>query len=463
MKKKLNKWKIFKLINIVLIFGLMIFYSYRLYHYWNLQKESQADVKLLVDSLLQNVSYIDQENGLIDNKNETYTYKGKTEYNYIKYSGRIFRILSIDSKKNIKIVREESDAILGQDSADDYNDTLMKTWLNDYKEENGGVYYNTLNNQDMYLAKTTECLDEIDDVENITCTKEDTTSYVSLLSLSDYEKAGGASSFLNNGENFWLVSRNTENKFWNVAEDGGLNVLEKTNAFNGIRPVLTLRYDTPILGGKGTKTDPYLVEDPKVKTEFVMDTNVGDFISYGGYTWKVIERSVESVKLALNGYVKVDGEDVLEAYNTNDKNLFENKKGSIAYYLNNEFYDSLTDNSLIETSTWYDGKIEDYDTYNYKDLYSDSVDLKVGMLKLDDLFVNEFPGIFLTSRPYGNDSNLIYTINNENKVFVNFVSEKLKVRPAIKVAGSTIIKSGKGTEAKPYKMEVVEDEQSSME
>lgn len=463
MKKKLNKWKIFKLINVIVVLFFVIFYSYRLYHFWHLQKESQADVKLLVDSLLQNVSYIDQENGLIDNKDETYTYKGQADYNYVKYSGRLFRILSIDKSKNIKIVRENSDALFGQDEADNYNDTLLKMWLNDYKKEHGGIYYNTLNNQDMYLTKETICLDKIDDVEKITCNDIDKTNYVSLLSLNDYKLAGGSEGFLNNGESYWLMSRNSDNKFWNVAIDGGLNVLEKTSSFNGIRPVVTLRNDTPVLDGKGSKTDPYIIESADTEAEFLQDTNVGDYVSYSGYTWKVIERNVEQVKLVLNGYVGSGALDVLKEYNTNEENIFENKKGSLAYYLNNEFYNSLKDNELIETSSWYYGQISDYDTYNYTDLYDKSVELKVGTLKLDDLYVNEFSNVFLTSRPYGDDQNLIYTINEENKVFVNFVSEELKVRPAINIAGSTILKSGKGTLEKPYKMEVVKDEQSSVE
>ncbi len=461
MEKKLNKWKVIMLINTVVILFFVLFYSYRLYHFWSLQMNSKEDVKLLVDSLLQNISYIDQTTGLIDNNDGTYTYKGDTKYNYIKYSGRMFRILSIDKNKNMKIVLENSDVLFGQDLAESYNDTLIQQWLNDYEISNGGIYYNTLNNQDVYLTKNTICVDKIDDVENITCETTDKTNYVSMLSLNDYKIAGGASSFLNNGESFWLLSRNSVNKLWNVATDGGLNIQEKLNSFYGVRPVVTLKSTTAVYKGNGTEENPYLIENPKAKTEFLMDTNIGDYVTYSGYTWKIIDRSVEKVKLALDGYIKVDDKEVLKSYNSK-VNTMENKQGTLTYYLNNDFYNSLENNDLIETSTWYYGKITDYSTYKYTDLYSNSVDLKVGTLKLDDLYANEYGDIFLSSRPYGDD-NLIYTINEENKVFVNFVTAELKVRPVINIAGSAILDSGKGTINKPYVLEVLEDEQSSAE
>ena len=453
-KRKLKKYVLFNTINTIIILFFVCFYGYRLVYYYKAEhgKKANEDV-LLVDELLKHVSMIDKSNGLVEEEDKTHLYKGTVKNNYVKYSGRLFRIVGIDEDNNITLVSDSSETLF-MPGATEYKDSYFKEWLNPIQDKkNTGIYLNTLNKPDEYLEKVSTCYDKVNDLENITCKDTDNSEYITLLSLNDYKTAGGANSYLNNAEDYFLVSQNADNYYWYVASDGGIQVGNKVNDEHGVRVVIKLRNSTIAYGGSGYKSNPYIIE--KKTTKDLVNADISSYVTYNDYTWRIIGRDEEKVKVVLDGYLKDGEEDITKKYGSS--NVFSNAKNTIGYYLNNDFYKSLKDTSLIVKTAFYNGAFSEYTKFNYQNVYNTSVNCYVGLLNYGDLYLNEYPDIYLNTRPYGIDTKIIYTVNENQLLYTDYVSSELKIRPVIYLKNANIV-SGNGNKEMPYVVEVLKDE-----
>jgi len=452
-KKKLKKQLIFNIINTALLLFFVVFYSYRLIHYYNIENGNKGDTLIpLADELVKHVSYVDLDNGLVEYENDGYYYKGNTKNNYVYYSGRLWRIFKITKENHLKLVLNDSETIFYQTKSTEYNSSSLRNYLelvNDVPYS--GTYFKTLNKPYEMLSTTELCLDMVDDMGDITCHDKYSDDYITLMSLYDYKNVGGANSYLNNESNFWLSTTNADGMYWYVASDGGIKLQESDSATYGIRPVITLKNMTLLRGGNGTKANPYIVEEESVKT--LRDASVSKYVSYSDYVWRIINKEEDKVYLALDGYVKVDDSDIEIAYGSN--NSYSNNKNTIGNYLNNTFYKSLKNTDYVVKSSWYYGKYNEYNNFDYSKTFSTKYDNYIGLLKVGDLYVNEYSNTFILTRPYG-ASNLIYSINDKGNYFINFTTSKLKVRPALYLKGDLNVLSGDGSKDNPYEIGVIE-------
>lgn len=451
-KRRLKKQLVFDVFNTLVILAIIGFYGYRMVFYYLEFNNNVKNVKqqvLLSSDMIKKVSMLDKNNGLIDNEDGTYTFKGNANNNYIKYSGRIFRALGIDKDKNVTMISEDNQTILIP-GINDYETGYLKEWLNVVSDkDNTGIYLNSLNTPSLYLTETKSCLDKIDDIKSIKCEKVNSESLVSLLSLEDYSKIGGSDSYLNNGSDFFLVSQNSKNETWYVAKDGGISLATLLNETHGIRPVVTLNGNSIVYSGDGSKNNPYVIEKRTIK--MVNDANVSDYVTLSNYKWQIVEKNNDMIKLVMDGVITKDEENVSIKYGTNS-NL--STKSGIFKYLNNDFYNSLEEKDLIVKNKCYYGAFSEYVKYNYQDVYSTSLDCNVGLLNIGDLFVNKYPSVFLSNKVFGDDS-IVYTINENNSFFTDFVTSELNVRPVIYIKNTNIL-SGSGSESDPYTLEVLE-------
>lgn len=452
--KRLKKQLLFKVINTAIILFFVFFYGGRLIYYY-LQENGKKDENIaiaLVDELIKKVSLIDQTNGLVDNKDGSYTYKGKTTQNYVKYSGRIFRIIGIDKDKNITMITEETQTVL-MPGVNDYKTSYLRDWLELNEEKtNTGLFMLTLNNPYEFLEKTNTCLDKIDNIEKITCEHAYQEDYITLLSLNDYKQIGGSDSYLNNKGDYFLLTQTSDNKHWYVAADGGISIGNLMNETHGIRPVITIRNSTIVYQGNGTKDNPYIIENTKALE--LTQASISEYVSFSGYNWQIIGKDNDKVKLILSGYIKENDNEISLKYGTN--NSYSLNINTIGYYLNNDFYDSLTNKELLLKTKHYYGKFTKYANFNYQDIYKNSIDAYVGLPSVGDLYINQYNNIFLSTRPYG-DINIIYTINDNGNFFTDYVTNEQKIRPVIYLK-RTNIKSGDGTFKTPYQLVVTSNE-----
>ncbi len=456
IKKGLKIRPILVTLNILVLLIIVGFYSFRLVKYYKKENgnKENADV-LLVDEVVKKQSYVDLTKGLVYDENEdVYRYIGEVNDNYLEYSGNLYRIIEVDADYNIKAVSEHSFTYMYSGLEKGFNESNVNKWLNESDEANSGIFERNMYNTDP-LFFTTVCEDVIDDLTNITCNEINKDNRIGILSLYEYAKSGGKSGYLNNGETFYLSNLDENNHNYFITSDGEVSISELTTKALGVRPVITISGDTSLLSGKGTKSNPYIIEKHEMKT--LKDLYVGNYVNFSGNTYVVVDVTKENVKVALNDTLKdKDGDTLLKAFGGSNS-AYSNNKNTIGYYLNNDFYKSLENNDLIVKSDWYIGKLS-LDNLDYSRVYSSKVSLNVGMLTLGDMFVNDVKNVFTLLRGI-EDNKIIYVINEDGNFYGDFVSSKYEIRPAFYLKGDTSISGGKGTLEEPFELGVNNEEE----
>ena len=241
------------------------------------------------DTILEEVPIVTTGDGLYKDEYEEgrYFYKGKNVNNYITFNNEKWRIISIESDKTLKIMR---DAILQDITWDSSGGTNgSNNWarpadLNTYLNEN---YYNSLNSisQSQIVAKNWN-------VGNVTYDNNDLAEQMSaesgkkwngkvaLITASEYIRSNSNQSSCGTFEKinvnyqlcqdttwmhiystWWTLSPaivNSTNVFI-VNSGGGMQRLRANNAAP-FRPVVYLSSEVKITGGNGTQGNPFILK-----------------------------------------------------------------------------------------------------------------------------------------------------------------------------------------------------------
>ncbi len=455
-KKKLKVGNLLLTLNVIAILGILGFYSSRLIKYYKLEhkKNGEQDSSLLVDKLFKKKQYVDLTKGLVcDEDNGTCKYKGNVTDNYLKYSGMLYRIIGIDNKNNAVAVSEDVVTLMYTGLENGYDKSYINKWLNKSDLDHSGIYESVLYDEDT-LDYTRSCEDSIDDLEKITCEEINSNNKISLLSLYDYKEAGGKSSFLNNGQSYFLLSRDKDGNAYYITPEGDISVNKNLNTVAGVRPVITINYNTELLSGKGTKENPYIIEKHDIKT--LADAYVNNYVEFDGQVFKIVNKDDESVKLASAEVLK-DGENNYETYFSKTTNKYV-KNSNISNYLNGTYLNSFESKDLILEKPWYVGNLE-LGALDYINKYKESSKLKIGMLGLADMFVQDLNNIFTISRGI-ESSDVIMIIKEDGTVFSDAISNNHNVRSAFYVSNKIEIASGDGSLKSPFKLGGVQDEEN---
>ena len=456
-KRKLKVGNLLLTINILVIAVIVGIYTGRLLKYYKLEHSSNGEESssLLVDAILKKRSYVDMTKGLIcDEDLGTCIYKGDVNDNYLEYSGMTYRIIGLDNKQNVVAVSENIVTLMYTGLEKGYDNSYINKWLNQSDLSHSGIYENILFDTDL-LEYTSTCNDTINDLENITCNDTNSNNRISLLSLYDYKQAGGKSSYLNNGESYFLSSSDKDGNAYYITPEGDISVNKNLNTVGGVRPVITIDFNTDLLSGKGTKTNPYIIEKHDIKT--LADAYIGSYVEFDDNVFKIVNKDDESVKLASNEVIK-DGDNNLEIAFGKSSNKYSKSSNTVGNYLNNNYLESLKSKDQILEKSWYIGALE-LGALDYTNKYKDSVKLKVGMLSLSDMFVQDLKNIFTISRGIESDD-VIMVIKSDGSVFSDSVTNAHNVRPSFYLDNKTQIVSGDGSLKSPFKLGGATDEEN---
>lgn len=427
MKRVIKKEKIFRFCSVIFLSSLFIFFSFRLvYNYMKEQKaNSLIDTGMLSTKIINNLK---KENYLYnDNK---YILKNLVENNYVSYSGILWRIVSVDDGK-IKLVSDENVTVLP--FGKNYDESNVIKWLN-------STFKSNLTQPDLFITEFDSCVNNVDKIEKSDC--NNSKNYVSLLSMNDYIDAGANNSYLNNNTYFWLSALN-ESEPWYVFDNGGLKT-DSNNHIYGVRPVIVLN-DIDYIYGNGTKSSPYIISNEPVDT--LSEIELGSYIDYSGYTWKVVSKDETSVKVVLSTPLKLNDEEIKKIYSKKYNYYNLNDSTGIAYYLNHTFYNTLKDKKYLKKGDFYIGK---FDTYDLEELYNEKVNAYVGLLTVGDIFVTQNIDMYLLSSV--TDDNTIPILNKNNSLFYNFISYESGIKPVIYLDNKVEVKGGMGDENYPFEL-----------
>ena len=248
----------------------------------------------------------------------TYTYlggtylKGAQTNNYVWFNGFVWRIMGKDADGNIRMITEENVTAIpwgASNSAQQYGSSYAKKWTSDY-------FYSHISDTNKSIIKDTQfCEDStlITDTASArtTCSVATVGAKGGLLSLDEYNLAGGSSSYLFNGQYYWTLTPYSASGACDVRYNGGAINVDVTYA-HGLRPVITISSDAIITGGDGTlsaTSNGYILNQTldNVTNKKVSEVvTSGEYVTYDGRTYRVVEKNNDGVKLILDGFYTTD-------------------------------------------------------------------------------------------------------------------------------------------------------------
>ena len=282
------------------------------------------------------------------------------------------------------------------------------------------------------------------------------------------------SSYLVNLQYFWTLTPYSASYAWNVDYHGNAYYTSVSNA-NGLRPVINVSSEITITGGNGTLTDPYMFEDKSSSVTGTLKDNsqIGEYVTYAGRNYRVVETSDNGTKLILDGYYDSNNDGTLEksdymAYGTNCTLCTTINEDNFINWLSNS---NETEKVKLASTTWYRG---DYwgsssTTYNYKtnlESTSNPYEGSVGLIRVGEMLSGQSETILSKNHTVANDYNNaqyywtatsysasyawnVYIVGNANNYSV---SDAYGVRPVINIDPSVQITGGNGTPNSPYQI-----------
>ena len=274
-------------------------------------------------------------------------YRGDPINNYIRLSNMDFRIYGVDSDSNIIVVADEDVA--------NVNYSKLDEWL-DY-------YYKQLNDKtkDLIVEKVYCNMKLMDSNLNATtCSDYTQKRKVYIPSVMDVNNAeSGTQNFMKPRTMSWVANSSSDKEayvtreiFYGEEYEKSFLSYSMTDNY-GVRPMMTIKGGTFVVGGDGTKTDPYVVGDTtKAKTgSFVNDREMGEYVSISVKLWRIIEPLNDGTTKVIS--VSVLAKDFTEITYLTEKSPYiynPNDPENVGYYINNQL-DEYVDTSYFVTHT----------------------------------------------------------------------------------------------------------------
>lgn len=455
-RKVLKITPILVTLNILVLFGIAGFYTYRLVKYYKLQNGNKDEVALLADTIIKKRSFLDETTGLVLNEEDnTYRYKGEVKDNYIYYSGMYYRILGIDKDGNVRAISEENVTLMYPGFDNGYKDSYINKWLNSSETKNSGIFESALYGSDSLIVKSYFCSDSVSDAENITCDDNTTDYKITLLSLYDYKEAGGKSSFLNNGKEFSLGTLDDKNNAYYVTESGEISQHQRQNIAVLIRPVITIKGDSELKDGNGSLDKPYIIE--KHEVEVLSDAYVGSYVSINDELYRIVNILEDKVLIVKSDVLMENEKEVLRKFDGED-NIYNPSVG-IGKYLNKTYLNTLSFKDNLVKGDFYTGLLS-LDSYDYAKVKDSSVKAKIGMLTMGDMFINEKYNVLTTLRGI-EATDIIYVLSENGYFFGDTLTSKYTVRPALYLKDDIEITEGNGTKEDAYILKIEEPKEET--
>ena len=438
--KKLSIQKIFCLISILFILSCCIFYGGRFITLYLKNKKVEIEEK---NSLVKVIKENNSSNELFKSVNGENYFTGASDTNYLLYSNILWRIIKLNNDNSLTVISNNSLSHLAYGKDNNFNDSYIFNWLNKTNEEYSGIFYSSLNDPDNYLQKTISCTTTLDELSNNPCENASNDNYVTILSAIDYLNVGSKDSYLNNSEYFYLSNTNTKSQVWYILNDG-LTSLNDGTEIIGIRPVITIKSNIDYISGDGTKDNPYIIE--KENKLF------GSYVKLDNDIWRIYQVNNDDVRLMLNDYLKVNNDNLKYKYSNTNSYHDDYVYGSIAYYLNHDYLNTLSYKDKIKERNWSNGYYNSQTNYDYALSLKDTVNTKVALMSIGNIFLNPELDNYFTMTGTSNKGSMVYTIQKDKKIYAKQVGASINIVPTISLDKNLLTK-GNGTYDSPYEME----------
>ena len=423
----------------------------------------------VADKLLAGVG----NNGKIDTTDSEQTFiTGTNPNNYIWYSGKLWRAVSIDPSDNsVKLVTQWNISALpyNADGNTAFKGSYMEQWLNDTSVDG---FLGNLREPNKFI--------KTDSVWNATLTTDTTkpkkttmvTDTVGLLNIYEYtmsyKNASSSTGYLNNGLVWWALTPQSISLVRNVSYNGRSHSDSPIGAY-GSRPSINLKSAVKIIDGDGTVDNPYKLQgDNDSPTGALLSTRYsGEYISFG-----TGENNLYRIVSHENG----TGTKITSAIPLKESSSYKSikfgsnvtfsKDNTIGTFLNGDYLTSgtyLTSdqvNMIEDNTTWYLGTVgyANYKLAKYQDitgsnLTTSTTTAKIGLLRLGELMAGQFDKygnntIYWILTPY--DTSYVCGMHNYGYHYRYVSTNSIGSRPSMNLKSTVKIVSGKGTKSSPF-------------
>ena len=423
----------------------------------------------VADKLLAGVG----NNGKIDTTDSEQTFiTGRDPNNYIWYSGKLWRAVSIDPSDNsVKLVTQWNISVIPYNAENNtaFKGSYMEQWLNDTSVDG---FLGNLREPDKFI--------KTDSVWNATMTAETTkpekttmvTDAVGLLNIYEhtmsYKNATAGTGYLNNSLFWSTLTPYSTSRVRSVNSSGNSNNYNSTNPF-GSRPSINLKSGVKIIDGDGTVDNPYRLQgDNDSPTGALLSTRYsGEYISFGtgeNNLYRIVSHeNGTGTKITSAIPLKDSGNYKEMSFGSNET---FSKDNTIGTFLNGEYLTSgtyLTSdqvNMIEDNTTWYLGTVgygANYKLAKYQDatgsnLTTSTTTAKIGLLRVGELMAGQFDNYgnntYWTLTPYSSLS--VRRVNYQGDSYYSSPTNSYGSRPSMNLKSTVKIVSGKGTKSSPF-------------
>ncbi len=263
-------------------------------------------------------------------------YRGSQTNNYVKIDGILFQIVGENEDGSVKLVSSENI------SAVDYEG--VEKWLNEY------FYEKLSESAKKIIVKSKYCEEEVEKPEEYSkCGEYSKKKNVGLLSVIDVKNSKGEDgSYSINSAHSTMLGNKEGTKV--IAFNSSKYITYSKSENIGVRPVISIRKESDVVGGDGTIGDPYIIKGNKKTLKVgskVSEARTGEYIRYSGYTFRVIGKEKDgTTKVIMDGVLQ----NSVLPFNENGEASSYNmdNKSNIGYKINSDLSKYISSKSFVK-------------------------------------------------------------------------------------------------------------------
>jgi len=429
-------------------------------------------VRSLVSVIEEKLSFIDT---ITDIDGTRYLTGDNSTPNYLWYSGKLWRIVAINSDGTIKLVTQGNMTTIAWNTSrsTNYSTSQIRTWLNEefLPTIETSVLVDSTWDYTTYASATATKVEPIAYVEN---------EKVGLLTIYDYYKAGSSSSFLNNGYFWWTMSPRTDgSSVWDVSNSGSAYYRSQTDS-RGVRPAVNLKSDIQIMGGAGTKSNPYVIggdKDTGVTSELLSNRISGEYVNFNDVLYRIVGTEIineqKLTKITMSDYSVNKNTIGSVAFGSSSSQRVYSPTYGIGLYLENWYQADSTsqtyattyikDNykTMIATANdnkvvWYTGPTSGTGFDYSLSKTGTPISATIGLGYYGEMFSSQFGGGYNSSTDTGlmtiYSSSSYWGFNSDNNGGGGSPTTSSNFRPSMYLKSDVKIVSGSGMPNDPYEI-----------
>ena len=419
--------------------------------------------EVIEDDIMNRLNYNDTEQTFVT---------GSNQYNYIWYSGKLWRVVSIDPSDNsVKLVTQWNISAISYNTSGNsaFEGSYMEMWLNDTTVD--GFLYNLREPEKFIKMDSKWNASTMTDTSKPPSEGEGGTIVENPVGLLNfYETRYGNYS---NIPLRYTTLTPYNSTLVNYVDANFYKSAIGTNEILGIRPSINLKPEIKIVAGDGTEENPYRLmgdNDTNLSGTKLNTRYSGEYIRFGigeNNLYRIVSHETEGLtKITSSEQLKENNAFKTISFGDTSYYSISNTIGS---FLNGEYLNSgtyLTSeqvNMIEDNTTWYLGRTGNGSSYKLakhagttgSTLTSNTTTAKVGLLRLGELMASQFNSS--NSNPY------YWLLNSANDGAVNYIypngggyNSRIEnwnaIKPSLNLKSNVIITSGTGTKEDPFEI-----------